>query len=55
MENSYQNLDEDMLITSSRVDEVESNIDYLQDINSLILELRRIREELNNVQNGGNI
>jgi len=49
MENELQildDLDQDMMITQSNIDEIKEQINYLDDIDSLILELRRIRENI---------
>ncbi len=49
MENELQildDLDQDMMITQSNIDEIKEQINYLNDIDSLILELRRIRENI---------
>lgn len=49
MENELQildDLDQDIMITQSNIDEIKEQINYLNDIDSLILELRRIRENI---------
>ena len=49
MENELQildDLDQDMMITQSNIVEIKEQINYLNDIDSLILELRRIRENI---------
>lgn len=49
MENELRildDLDQDMMITQSNIDEIKEQINYLNDIDSLILELRRIRENI---------
>lgn len=43
----FNNIEQDMPIIKSNIDDIKEKINYLDDIDSLILELKRIRENVN--------
>lgn len=46
MEELNDNFEQDMMIVNNELQEIEQDMSYLDDIDSLIIELRRIKEEL---------
>lgn len=46
MEELNDNFEQDMMIVNNELQQIEQDMSYLDDIDSLIIELRRIKEEL---------